>query len=117
MNSPIIRDILYLVSNPDNYGRRRIISRIAEVEKPAFPRTGQMGKKGLSKDWNGYVSPFCIWYSSLGGYRWYSSLEDALRVLQQSHQNEIYNGAIFMDAEVYAREQAEAEQLYLNDEV
>ena len=114
MKQPVIHTILCLVSAPDIYGCRELICRIDKVDKATFPRSGRMGDKGIYQDWNANVSPYCIWLlPGFDRYVWYKTLDDAIGALQRRFQNNIYHGATFVDPDVYKREQAIAEQRYL----
>lgn len=113
MKEPIINTVLCLVSSPDIYGGRRLICKIDKVVKPTFPRSGRMGDKGIYKDWNANVSPYCI--PDMTRYYWYSTLDDAINSLNRRFQNEFYHGATFIDPAVYDREQKIAEQRYLEN--
>lgn len=114
MKEPIIHTVLCLVSSPDIYGGRRLICRIDKVEKPTFPRSGRMGDKGIYRDWNANVSPYCVWgLPGMTRYCWYKNLDDAIGSLNRRFQNEFYHGATFIDPAVYEREQEIAKQRYL----
>lgn len=111
MNQPIIHTEYYLVSCADVFGFRDIIARIDVVDKPKFPRSGLMDKKGIYEAWNAYKSPFAIWgFIGAKRYYWYSTIEQAMGVLHKTFDYEFDRGAIIMEPREYEQEQIRARE-------
>ena len=63
--------------------RYELLGEIIIVEKPTFPSSGLMDKKGIYAAWNAYKSPFAVWNRKCGRYFWYSSTNDIVKSLTQ----------------------------------
>ena len=112
MKDSIITTVCYLVTAADVWGFRGRLVDIVRVDRPTFPRSGKMDKRGIYEAWNAKEYPIAITGGRYTRYYWFRTIEDAQKAIERQYGNEIYHGAVFMDKDEYDKTQQAAKREY-----